>query len=448
VKVRHLFEREAHASGRRIAVIGAGVAGLSAAWQLSKLHRVVLYEKNSWLGGHANTVDVACPEGPVPVDTGFIVYNPRNYPNFTAMLDHLGVGSVGANMSFGASIGDGRVEYSSNLRGLFGQPQNLVSLRFWRMIAGILRFYDHTGGLDHGAMDNLSLGEFLERERYSEALAEDHVLPMCAAIWSTTPAQMRAYPMRSFLRFFSSHGLLQLANRPQWRSVKGGSRAYVAAMRSDMPAVSIRPAARRVVRNNGLAMVEDSSGSAEFFTDVVLASHADETLALLDDPSPRERALLGAFRYTPNVAVLHDDAALMPQRRSVWSSWNYIGAKGTDAERPLCVSYWMNALQRLETKRNLFVTLNPVRPPRPESLVASFEYTHPLFDGAALVAQERLWELQGERNTWFCGSYFGYGFHEDALQSGLAVAEMLGAARPWGPTPTRIATAPLLQAAE
>jgi predicted NAD/FAD-binding protein len=182
----------------------------------------------------------------------------------------------------------------------------------------------------------------------------------------------------------------------------------------------------------------------------VFASHADEALSLLADPSPTERALLGAFRYTPNVAVLHDDAALMPRRRSVWSSWNYIGADGGDAERPLCVSYWMNALQRLETKRDLFVTLNPVRAPRPERVIGSFDYTHPLFDAAALRAQERLWELQGERNTWFCGSYFGYGFHEDALQSGLAVAEMLGVARPWGPTPTRIATLPseLLQAAE
>lgn len=413
---------------------------------------MTLYEKNSWLGGHANTVDVATPDGRVAVDTGFIVYNPRNYPNFTALLDHFGVPSVYSDMSFGASVGDGRMEYSSNFRGLFLQPQNWGNARYWRMIADILKFYGHARSLDHGTLEGVSLGDFLDRWRYSSALVEDHVLPMCAAIWSTTPRQMREYPMRSFLRFFSSHGLLQLLNRPIWRTVTGGSREYVRAMRNDMgPGVELRPAARRVVRQGGLSIVEGGDGRGEFFTDVVIAAHADEALALLADPSADERRLLGAFQYTPNVAVLHDDPLLMPRRRSVWSSWNYMGTDSDTAERPLCVSYWMNALQNLGTTRDLFLTLNPLRDPDPRRVIQTFEYTHPLFDGGALTAQNDLWRLQGVRNTWYCGSYFGYGFHEDALQSGLAVAEALGAVRPWGSRQGRIATAPaeaLLQAAE
>ena len=351
-------------------------------------------------------------------------------------------------MSFGASIANGRTEYSSTALGLFGQPRNLVSPRYWQMIGDVLKFYRHTRGLDEAKVEG-SLGEFLERERYAGAVVDEHVLPMCAAIWSTTPQQMRDYPMRSFLRFFTSHGLLQLANRPEWRTVQGGSRAYVSALLDDMGhRISVRSAARRVVRRAGLSIVEDRDGRGEVYTDVVIAAHADEALALLAEPSAEERAILGAFKYTPNTAILHDDVALMPKRRSVWSSWNYIGVDDVEADRPLCVSYWMNALQKLPTKRQLFVTLNPIQPPKAESVIQSFNYTHPLFDAAALKAQDQLWRLQGEHNTWFCGSYFGYGFHEDALQSGLAVADALGESPPWAATRTRIAAAPLLQAAE
>lgn len=429
--------------GRRIAVVGAGVAGLSAAWLLSRKHEVVLYEKNPWLGGHANTVDVSCPDGQVAVDTGFIVFNAPNYPSFEAMLGHLGVEAIPVDMSLGVSVGNGRLEYSSRLLGLFGQLSNLMSPRFWRMIGDILRFYKTARELDHASVDGTSLGEFLDRAGYSQALIDEHVLPMCAAIWSTSSAQIRDYPMRSFLRFFSSHGLLQVTRRSQWRSVKGGSRSYVEAMRRQMGSeVEVRRAARRITRTGGLVTVEDQTGELDTFTDVVIATHADEALRLLADPSADERNTLGAFQYTPNLAVLHDDRSLMPRRKSVWASWNYVASEGDDRGAPLCVSYWMNRLQALPTRRQLFVTLNPHRPPRPDSVIKAFEYTHPLFNAAALAAQNELWRLQGMRNSWFCGSYFGYGFHEDALQSGLAVADVLGVPAPWATKLNRIASRP------
>jgi predicted NAD/FAD-binding protein len=357
-------------------------------------------------------------------------------------------------MSLGVSIDSGRIEYSSLPRGLFGQWSNLVSPRFWRMIADILSFYREARSLAESDVEGISLGAFLQQARYSQALVDEHVLPMCAAIWSTTPEQMHNYPMRSFLRFFSSHGLLQVANRPNWLTVEGGSRSYVRRLVGAIGAsADLRPAATRVTRRAGLNYVEDESGRVEAFTDIVIATHADEALALLADPSADERRLLGAIRYTPNVAVLHDDRALMPRRRSVWASWNYIGNSRADADRSLCVSYWMNRLQGLKTARQLFVTLNPVRAPAPGSVIRRFNYSHPLFDAAALAAQQSLGQLQGQRNTWFCGSYFGYGFHEDALQSGLAVAAALGEAPPWAAKPSRLASrgpvpGPMLVAAE
>lgn len=420
-------------SGRRIAVIGAGMAGLSATWLLSQRHPVRLYEAERRLGGHANTVEVETPAGPVNVDTGFIVYNAANYPNFVALLDHLGVESVETNMSFAASSGDGNFEYSSDLIGIMGQKRNIVRPFFWRMLADIARFYSHAGSLlDSPEIANITLGEFLERHDYSPALIEHHVLPMCAAIWSSSPAQIRAFPMQAFVRFFSSHQLFLLGKRINWRTVLGGSQRYVEALvRHFGPQVERGTGVRSVTRANGMVIVEDEHGQRDVFTDVVMATHADITLKLLADPDPLEQRLLGAFGYTDNVAVLHDDPSFMPKRRHIWASWNYVAGANAEAERQLCVSYWMNRLQGLDRRHNLFVTLNPGREPRESAVKRSFHYTHPLFDLAALEAQKDLWQLQGRRNSWFCGSYFGYGFHEDALQSGLAVAENFGVRRPW-----------------
>ncbi|WP_421723120.1 NAD(P)/FAD-dependent oxidoreductase [Bauldia sp.] len=420
---------------RRIAVIGSGISGLSAAWLLSSRHNVVVYEKERWAGGHSNTVDVDGPDGPIAVDTGFIVYNERNYPNLTALFDHLGVETEASNMSFAASLDNGAFEYASApINSVVGQRSNVLKPRFWRMVLDILRFYGdarpYRQGRDPGS---ISLGAFLDQRDYSSALVDDHILPMCAAIWSTSPDRIRAFPLRSFIRFFSTHGLLEFGNRPEWRTVTGGSREYVAKLREPLGRRMLTGVgARRVLRHGTGVTVWDTAGNAADYDDVVIATHADQALNLLDDPSPQEASVLGAFRYTHNTAILHDDPALMPRRRRVWSSWNYIGGNDETGNRDLCVTYWMNRLQNLDRRQPLFVTLNPTRYPKPGSIKRVFDYTHPLFDLESMTAQEKLWDLQGRRRTWYCGSYFGYGFHEDGLQSGLAVAEWLGGVqRPW-----------------
>jgi uncharacterized protein len=422
-------------SNRRVAVIGAGISGLSAAWLLSSKLNVTVYEAEPRLGGHANTVHVRTQAGNVAVDTGFIVYNDRNYPNLVALFDHLRVPNQPSNMSFAASLDAGGFEYSgSGLSGLLGQRTNALRPRFWRMVSDIMRFYKQAPELL--ARDDLAattLGDYLTQEAYSTAFVEDHLLPMGAAIWSTTASDMRAYPLHAFIRFFINHGLVSLKDRPQWRTVTGGSREYVdrlraatkASFRSGDPVAAIRRDAFGV-------KITTVSGHQDRFDDVVIATHANEALRLLADASPQESALLGAFDYTPNVAVLHSDANLMPKRKQVWASWNYIGEDRQSGDQSLCVTYWMNKLQGLDEALPLFVTLNPSRTIDPRKTHQVFDYTHPLFDTKAINAQKQLWQLQGARKTWFCGAYFGSGFHEDGIQSGLACAEHLsGLRRPW-----------------
>lgn len=420
---------------RAIAVIGSGVAGLSAAWLLARRHRVTLFEKDSWAGGHSNTVEVETKEGPIPVDTGFIVYNERNYPNLVALFDHLGVTTKPSDMSFSASLRDGALEYSSDgINRIFGQRTNLVRPQFWSLLRNIVRFYARAR--DHAERDDvedITLGAFLDGSGFSRSLAEDHVLPMCAAIWSTTSDGIRDMPLRSYLRFFSSHGLLDIGSYFEWRTVVGGSREYVKRLRAPLGEKAlIGRGARRIVRGSAGVQVEDTAGMRHRFDDVVIATHADQALALLADADPAERSVLGNFRYTTNEAILHGDASLMPQRRRVWSSWNYVERSTGTRTRALHLTYWMNRLQGIPERHPLFVTLNPHREPRADTIRGVFNYEHPVYDRTALAGQSALWEIQGRRNTWFCGSYFGYGFHEDALQSGLATAEAAGGvSRPW-----------------
>jgi predicted NAD/FAD-binding protein len=419
-----------------IAVIGSGIAGLSAAWLLSRRHRVTVIEKNGYAGGHSNTVEAGEGPGRLPVDTGFIVYNPPAYPNLTALFRHLGVPVKPAPMSFSVSLGDGAYEYSgSRAQGLFGQPANLASPRHWRVIADVWRFFRTAEAKLAGAPESMSLGEFLAAEGYSRAFADLHLVPMTAAIWSCPETRALDYPARSFVRFFANHGLLKVKNRPQWMTIEGGSREYVSRLVSDGGfTVETGAAATSLRRQQGAVHVTTADGRARRFDHAVVACHADEALALLADPDQHERALLSAFTYTRNRAVLHTDARLMPKRRRLWSSWNAISMNGGRAGSGggLFVSYWMNRLQTLPGATDWFVTLNPPVEPAPGTIAAVFDYAHPVFDAAANAAQRRLWSLQGRRNTWFCGAHFGAGFHEDGIQSGLAVAEDLsGERRPW-----------------
>ncbi|MCX5579424.1 NAD(P)/FAD-dependent oxidoreductase [Kaistia terrae] len=439
---------------RSVAVVGSGISGMSAAWLLSRTMRVTLYESEARLGGHSNTVTVPTANGPIPVDTGFIVYNERNYPNLVALFREIGVETSASEMSFAASLDGGKLEYSgSGINGLMGQRGNVVRPRFWRMMRDILRFYREAPGLlPRTDLDGLTLGDYLDRNHYSPAFVEDHLLPMGAAIWSMTAREMRDYPLLAFVRFFASHGLLNLVDRPAWRTVKGGSREYVQRLSAHFAdAIRLKTPVARITREDSRVLITDASGHTDSFTDVVIATHADQALRLLGDADGTERSVLGAFRYTDNLAVLHSDDRLMPKRRRVWSSWNYIGERQSEGAQPLCVTYWMNRLQNLDNRYPLFVTLNPTRAIDPAKTIDSFQYTHPLFDQPALDAQKQLWRLQGRRNTWFCGAYFGFGFHEDGLQAGLAAAEDLAdVRRPWnvGDESGRITLAPRSEAAE
>ena len=417
----------------KIAVIGSGIAGLSAAWLLSRRHNVTVYEAGDHLGGHANTVDVETPQGHVAVDTGFIVYNELNYPNLSALFRHLSVATDPTEMSFALSLENGAYEYAgSGLGGFFGQRTNLFKPHHWRLLRDVARFFDTAHDHVAHACDEITLGAFLEQESYSRAFIEDHIVPMGAAIWSTSMNEILDFPARSFIDFYANHGMLQFRDRPAWRTVSGGSRRYVEKLAKDAGfEFHVGNGVERIVRHQDYVHVADAQGVIRPFDHAVIATHADQALGMLDTPSALEENLLGSFSYQANRAVLHRDPRWMPRRRRLWSSWNYLKArKGADTD--LCVSYWMNRLQSLPTSVDFFLTLNPHDEIHPKAVDADIEYQHPVFDRRAMAAQGDLWSLQGAHRTWFCGSYFGYGFHEDGIQSGLAVAEALGGERrPW-----------------
>ncbi|SEK58175.1 hypothetical protein SAMN05216359_102279 [Roseateles sp. YR242] len=429
----------------RIAVVGGGIAGMSCAWLLSQRHHVELFEADRRIGGHSHTVDVTSGLLQVAVDTGFIVYNEPAYPNLTALFRHLDVPTRASDMSFAVSLNDGALEYAgTDLNGLFAQRGNLLRPRFWQMLRELLRFYREAPG--HAAtFGDMALEDYLDARGYGRAFRDDHLYPMGAAIWSATASEIGRYPMAAFVRFCENHGLLQVSGRPVWRTVDGGSREYVQRLtRSFQEHIHRDDPVNAIARlADGVRLRTRRGAWTPTFDHVVLATHADESLRLLQDPTAAEQRVLGAFSYTRNLAVLHHDPALMPRRRAVWSSWNYLSAGQSSAkggsggpDQPPCVTYWMNRLQpHLPQGRSavpLFVTLNPPVPPQPEHLLHSDVYEHPRFDGAAMAAQRELWSLQGTQRTWFCGAYFGSGFHEDGLQAGLAVAEALGQVRrPW-----------------
>lgn len=415
-----------------IAVVGSGIAGLSAAWLLSRGHDVTLFEADGRIGGHGHTVDAPTAAGPVPVDTGFIVYNEATYPNLTALFKCLDVPTRASEMSFAVSLDDGALEYAgTDLRGVFAQPANFVRPRFWSMILDLLKFYRNAPN-DVRQLGLISLEDYLSKYGYGAAFRDDHLYPMAAAIWSTPAGEIGKYPAAALIRFCENHGLLQLRDRPVWRTVEGGSRTYIERIAREISgAVRVNARVRAVRRVEGGARVEIDGASGQVFDHVVLACHADQSLAMLADASTRERSILAAFTYGSNEAILHRDAALMPRRRAAWASWNYLADRRAGAAKP-CITYWMNNLQGIDAGAPLFVTLNPAREPRADLVIQRMVYDHPLFDAHAIAAQDELWSLQGHGNVWFCGAWFGAGFHEDGLQAGLAVAEALGnVRRPW-----------------
>jgi len=418
----------------RIAIVGSGIGGLATAWLLDRRHEVTLFEAEPRPGGHSHTVDVRSGGRRVPVDTGFIVYNEHNYPNLTRLFAGLGVPTRWSDMSFAASLEDGRFEYAGHsLAGLFGQPANLLRPRFLRLLFDIPRF-DRAARrfLAETPDDPATVGELLARLRFGSGFVRGYLVPMAAAIWSARPASVLEMPAASLLRFFDNHRLLGIRAHHRWRTVVGGSRRYVAAMAAALRG-RLRLASRvRAVRRvpSAVELLVEGAG-VERFDRVVLACHADQALSILSDADAEERAILGAIRFQPNRAVLHRDPALMPRRRRCWASWNYLAPPGTDPAAPASVTYWMNRLQGLDTGEPILVSLNPPREPRAELVHGVFDYAHPVLDGPALRAQAALPRIRGRGGVDYAGAWLGWGFHEDGLRAAIEAAAAVGVRPPW-----------------
>jgi predicted NAD/FAD-binding protein len=420
-------------AGQRIAVVGAGIAGLSAAWLLSRVYDVTLFEANNYLGGHSHTINVTLDGVTAPVDTGFLVFNDRTYPQLIALFDHLGIASCSSDMSFSVRIAAENIEWAgSNLNAVFAQRRNLLRPRFWGMLSDILRFNREATAIAQGDGNfAVTLGEFLTAGAYGRTFRDWYLLPMAGAIWSCPVATMLNYPARTFFAFCANHGLLQISDRPQWRTVIGGARTYVDRLAAEIGDVRVNTPVVAVSRGPAGAMLTLASGDTRQFDAVVLACHSDQALRLLGDADAAERAVLGAIRYQDNRVLLHTDERFLPRSRAAWSAWNYHAQDTAAQVQPVGVSYLINQLQPLPFRRPVIVTLNPGDEPRPETVIDRYSYAHPVFDQAGIAAQARLPQLQGRRNTWFCGAWAGYGFHEDGLKAGMAVAEALGVGAPW-----------------
>lgn len=418
---------------KKIAVIGSGISGLSAAWFLGQEHSVTLFEKEKKLGGHTNTVNMHLEGQNIAVDTGFIVFNLPNYPNLGAMFRHLGVLTEPTDMSFSVSVNDGELEYAgSNLNTLFAQRRNLFSPQHWSMIREIMRFNNQAkANLSQNTIGEVSLTAYLDEYKFSQRLRDYYLLPMGAAIWSCPVERMGDFPAQSFLQFFENHGLLNVADRPQWETVHGGAQHYIDAIVSlDLFKVRVNAGVHTVAKTDMGVMVETLNGEFETFDEVVFACHADQAYRMMNEDLKAHFAPLQHFTYQENIAYLHQDENLMPVRKKAWSSWNYL-RDTSDNQAAVAVTYWMNQLQNLPTKKPIFVTLNPQKPPLALQTEQRIVYQHPVFDTAAMASQPKLKALQGQQNIWLCGSYMGYGFHEDGITSSVELAKLWGIDLPW-----------------
>ncbi|GAB3249394.1 NAD(P)/FAD-dependent oxidoreductase [Chitinimonas naiadis] len=415
----------------RIAVVGAGISGLAAAWLLARRYQVSLFEANAYFGGHTNTVDVTLEGMTHPVDTGFLVHNDLTYPNLVQLFDHLKVNTHPSDMTFAVSLAEPDLEWAgTSLATVFAQKRNLLRPAFLSMLSDILRFNRQAPHLLQEARQHgWSLATMLDTHGYGTTMRNWYLLPMAAAIWSSSVADILGFPAETFLNFCLNHRLLQVSDRPRWKTVKGGGRCYVEKLLAGIPDARVNSPVHGLRRDSQGVTLSSPHGT-ETFDAVVLACHAPTALSLLD-ADDSEREVLRHFRYQPNRALLHTDPALLPRRQAVWSAWNYQAGAGDDLERPVAVSYLINQLQPLPFKAPVVVTLNPHREPAAEHLIRTFDYEHPVMDQAAILAQSRLAQLQGHKQTWFCGAWSGYGFHEDGLKSALRVARDLGVTPPW-----------------
>lgn len=414
----------------RIAIIGTGISGLGAAYLLSKDHNIVVYEENSYVGGHSRTIDVVSSAIPTPVDTGFIVFNDWNYPNLMALFNRLGVDYEKSDMSFGVSIDKGNLEYSSNA--LFAQKKNIFSKAYWGMVFDILKFNRKAPAYIDKDPD-LTLEECLDQLKMGDWFRHYYLLAMGAAIWSCPLETIHKFPAKTFLQFFKNHGLLNLYHRPQWYTVTGGSRNYINKLTA-----SFR---HRIITNCGVRKVLpiehgfkvlDSQGGTAVFDEVIFACHADTALELIDTPTEEEQAVLGAFDYQENQIIVHRDDSFMPRAEKCWSSWVYLSEEREAGEKPgVSLSYWMNNLQNLDLPHPVIVTLNPARRPAEEHIFDEHVFSHPVFDAKAIQAQKDLCSIQGARGLWFCGAYQRYGFHEDGLLSAINIAKAFEVEIPW-----------------
>jgi uncharacterized protein len=434
----------------RVAVIGTGIAGNAAAWALSKRYPVTVYDRDIRPGGHSHTVTIDYEGTPLAVDIGFIVYNELNYPDLTALFAHLGVETVASCMSFAVTADAGRFEWKGGgdnwretAKGLFAQPRNLLSPSYLRMLRDILTFNTQSvADLAAGRLAGLTLGAYFDVRKFAPRLLTDYLAPMGAAIWSAPSAEMLDFPAENFVAFFHNHRLLEY-DRPAWRTVKGGSRCYVEKLTAAFrDRIRLGCAVTSIERTPHGVVVHDSHGGSDRYDHVVIAAHSDQALAMLSDADSGERAILGAIGYAPNMVYLHRDVRLMPKRKRAWASWNFLRwPRQGGCENDVAVTYWMNRLQRIDDDKPLFVSLNPPFAPAAELTFGKYSCEHPQYTAAAFAAQKRLGDIQGRRHTWFCGAWTGYGFHEDGLRSGLAVAQALGATVPWRAPPPELAQA-------
>ena len=419
-----------HSENKRIAVVGCGVAGLTAAWLLSRKHDVHLFEKNDYVGGHTRTLRIAGSEDDgLPVDTGFIVMNHRNYPLFTKVLEQLNVPLANSSMTFSFFDKQNGYGYSGNSLGelfpslnYYFRPGHLKLVRdLWRFAR--IGYRD----LNSGYLKGKTLGDYFDQRKFSSEFLEHYFYPMGAAIWSSPVEQMRAFPAQPYLHFLENHGLLRLTNRPQWKYVQGGSRTYVEAMLGQFKnSPRLESAPKEIRRINGRVLLITKDGHEEYFDEVVIGAHADEALQILGDPSKAEQKNLGAWTYQPNEVTLHTSQEHLPPSESQRASWNFIREAGDAPERPVRISYYMNRLQNLKSKTAYVVTLNAGSLIDEERIINRTTLTHPLYSVESMASQPKLREMNGTRNTWFCGSYFGYGFHEDAVQSAVEIAAGFG----------------------